>query len=82
VGEALNETAFGNGLVARGKHYLMFGHQLVTNPTMKARERLLQSDIMFGGAIFLSGNVNVFEAGPGVRNFKVNLNYCLLEINN
>ena len=24
VGEALNETAFGEGLVVRGKHYLLF----------------------------------------------------------
>ena len=24
VGEALNETAYGEGLVARGKHYLLF----------------------------------------------------------
>ena len=24
VGEALNEMAFGTGLVARGKHYLLF----------------------------------------------------------
>ena len=32
VGEALNETAFDKGLVARGKHYILFDFNLVRLP--------------------------------------------------
>lgn len=43
VAEALNEQAFGQGLVARGKHYLVFGKRTTENPTVEGRERFLQA---------------------------------------
>lgn len=43
VGEALNETAFGKGLIARGIHYLAIGSKNPpTEPTAEANERFLQ----------------------------------------
>ncbi|XP_055376537.1 lysosomal alpha-mannosidase-like isoform X1 [Condylostylus longicornis] len=43
VGEPLNETAFGDGLISRGKHYLLVGRSdLNRAPTAKAEERFLQ----------------------------------------
>lgn len=41
VGEALDEEQFNNGLIARGKHYLVFGSQSET-PSVVSRERILQ----------------------------------------
>ncbi|XP_055923548.1 lysosomal alpha-mannosidase isoform X2 [Eupeodes corollae] len=40
--EALNETSYGNGTVARGHHYLFVGSQNKDSPTSKARERFTQ----------------------------------------
>jgi len=42
VGEALNESAYGQGLVARGKHFLFFGPRSGLNPSLQAQERFLQ----------------------------------------
>lgn len=42
VDEALNETSYGKGLIARGQHYLVFGNKLDSNPSLKAQERFLQ----------------------------------------
>lgn len=50
--EALNETAFGKGLVARGKHYLIFGSQTSQQPTLKGRERLLQNRVLVSNWLF------------------------------
>lgn len=52
VGEALNEQQFGRGLVARGKHWLIFGKKTVTNPTLKAWERLLQNEVLMSNWLF------------------------------
>lgn len=46
VDEALNETAYEQGLVVRGKHWLHFGRNTNQSPTMKARERLLQNQVL------------------------------------
>lgn len=46
IAESLNETAFGKGLVARGKHYLLFGKKTTQSPTMEGRERLLQNQVL------------------------------------
>ena len=43
VGEALNETAFGQGLVARGKHWLQFSN----DKHMAARRHRLKSQQVF-----------------------------------
>jgi len=43
VEEALNETAYGKGLVARGSHYLILGSsQLDQSPTIQSTERFTQ----------------------------------------
>jgi lysosomal alpha-mannosidase len=50
--EALNETAFGKGLVARGKHFLVFGAKTTQHPTLKGRERLLQNRVLVPNWLF------------------------------
>lgn len=52
VGEALNETEHGQGLVARGKHYLIFGSKSTTNPTLQGQERLLQNHVLMLNWLF------------------------------
>lgn len=42
VGEALNETAYGHGLVVRGQHYLTFGSKTKAIPAIQAQERYVQ----------------------------------------
>ncbi|XP_041778570.1 lysosomal alpha-mannosidase-like [Anopheles merus] len=57
VGEALNETQFNNGLVARGKHWLMFGGSPITNagtPTQAAKERFLQNKVHLPSWVFVA----------------------------
>lgn len=50
--EALNETAYGKGLVARGKHYLIFGSKTSAHPTLQGRERLLQNQVLVPNWLF------------------------------
>lgn len=53
VGEALNETSYGDeGLIARGKHWLVFGKKTAVSPTLKARERLLQNQLLMSNWLF------------------------------
>ncbi|XP_050094316.1 lysosomal alpha-mannosidase-like [Anopheles aquasalis] len=57
VGEALNETQFGSGLVARGKHWLIFGKSsavTVKGETQKAKERFLQRNVHLPSWVFLT----------------------------
>ncbi|CAO1353625.1 unnamed protein product [Diamesa tonsa] len=54
VAEALNETAFGKGLVARGKHYLIFGAKTTKSPSLEARERFLQNEILLPNWLFFN----------------------------
>ncbi|KAJ6646687.1 Lysosomal alpha-mannosidase [Pseudolycoriella hygida] len=48
VGEALNETAYGEGIIARGKHYLIYSRK--TNQI--GQERLLQNEILMSNWLF------------------------------
>lgn len=50
--EALNEQEFGRGLVARGKHWLVFGQKTGTHPTLKAIERLKQNEVLMSNWLF------------------------------
>ncbi|XP_055640599.1 lysosomal alpha-mannosidase-like isoform X1 [Toxorhynchites rutilus septentrionalis] len=59
VDEALDERAYGKGLVARGKHYIMFGSKATSNPTLEARERFLQNQILLPNWVFLSDTTDV-----------------------
>lgn len=55
VGEALNETAFGEGLIVRGTHYLTFGSKRLTgSPTMEAQERFIQMKKLIPSWLFFS----------------------------
>lgn len=58
VEEALDERAFGRGLVARGKHYVVFGAKKTSNPTLQARERFLQNQILLPNWMFFSDTTN------------------------
>ncbi|XP_055592932.1 lysosomal alpha-mannosidase-like [Uranotaenia lowii] len=51
VGEALNETAYGKGVVARGKHYLMIGSKKTQT---EDKERFLQNQILTPAWTFFS----------------------------
>lgn len=46
VDEALNETAYGQGIVVRGKHWVHFGRSTNLSPSLKARERLIQNQLL------------------------------------
>lgn len=52
VDEALNETAYGQGLVARGKHWMIYGRKNNQSPTLEARERLLQNQVLLSNWLF------------------------------
>lgn len=54
VGEALNETSYGTGLIARGKHYLLFGTKRAQMMPVQVRERILQNHVMMPAWMFLS----------------------------
>uniref|UniRef100_A0AAG5DR66 Alpha-mannosidase n=1 Tax=Anopheles atroparvus TaxID=41427 RepID=A0AAG5DR66_ANOAO len=54
VEEALNEKAFGKGLVARGKHWVVFGAKQSASPTPEARERFLQNRMLLPNWLFFS----------------------------
>lgn len=54
VGEALNETAFGTGLIARGKHYVVFGKKDKPSPNLVAQERFLQNEVLVPVWLFFS----------------------------
>uniref|UniRef100_A0A1A9ZH71 Alpha-mannosidase n=1 Tax=Glossina pallidipes TaxID=7398 RepID=A0A1A9ZH71_GLOPL len=62
VEEALNETAYGHGLIARGTHYLMVGFsQKNDSPTQKALERFAQLEVTLPTWKFFSKTNYTFE---------------------
>ncbi|XP_030079136.1 lysosomal alpha-mannosidase isoform X2 [Drosophila hydei] len=55
VGEALNETEYGEGLIARGKHHLFVGQSLQRpDVSLKAIERLVQLETLLPSWKFFS----------------------------
>lgn len=62
VSEALNEEAYGQGLIARGKHWLIFGKKTTTSPTLKGRERLLQNQVLMSNWLFFNDMDGVTQA--------------------
>lgn len=55
VGEALNETAYGKGLIARGKHYIVFGSKDAgIRPSVVANERFAQLNTLLPAWLFFS----------------------------
>jgi hypothetical protein len=61
VGEALNETAFGKGLVARGQHFVMVGVISGDSPNMAAQERELANRKHLPPWLFFSQGGTSFE---------------------
>jgi lysosomal alpha-mannosidase len=61
VDEALNETAFGKGLVARGRHYVMAGALNGSSPNMAAQERELANRKLLSPWLFFSPGGTSFE---------------------
>jgi hypothetical protein len=55
----LNETAFGQGLVARGKYWLIYGKHSEQSPTLAARERLLQNQVLMSNWLFFDDASNL-----------------------
>lgn len=48
MGEALNETAYGKGIIARGKHWLIY----TGRPNQIGQERLLQNKVLMSNWLF------------------------------
>lgn len=44
--------AYGEGLIARGKHWLVFGKKTNQSPTLKGRERILQNQVLMSNWLF------------------------------
>jgi hypothetical protein len=61
VDEALNETAFGKGLVARGRHYVMAGALNGVSPNLAAQERELANRKLLSPWLFFSQGGTSFE---------------------
>lgn len=62
VDESLNETAYGQGLVARGTHYLIMGSsQLDNSPTTQSLERFTQLEVTLPPWKFFSDSKYSFE---------------------
>ncbi|KAM8717605.1 hypothetical protein ACLKA7_004323 [Drosophila subpalustris] len=69
VGEALNETEYGRGLIARGKHHLFVG-QSVLRPdvSLKAVERLVQLETLLPSWKFFS-NMSAYSDKEWLASF-------------
>lgn len=52
VDEALNETAYGDGLIVSGKHWLVFGKKSTQSPTLESQERFLQNRLHLSNWLF------------------------------
>ncbi|XP_058121282.1 lysosomal alpha-mannosidase-like [Anopheles ziemanni] len=71
VGEALNETQYGAGLVARGKHWLYFGSsQKAVSPTLHAKERFLQNKVLLPSWTFVNSVDSVLSYDDYLSNFR------------
>uniref|UniRef100_A0A6P4EAE6 Alpha-mannosidase n=1 Tax=Drosophila rhopaloa TaxID=1041015 RepID=A0A6P4EAE6_DRORH len=69
VGEALNETEFGDGLIARGKHHLFFGRSTDREGvSLKAIERLTQLEKLLPTWKFFS-NMEAYSADKWKTSF-------------
>ncbi|XP_053673280.1 lysosomal alpha-mannosidase-like [Anopheles nili] len=71
VGEALNETQYGAGLVARGKHWLFFGtaHK-DASPTLQAKERFMQNKKLLPSWPFVSPADNTLTFDDYLSSFR------------
>ncbi|XP_037910288.1 lysosomal alpha-mannosidase isoform X2 [Hermetia illucens] len=89
VEEALNETAFGSGLIVRGQHYLVLGPPTGGIPSTKAQERFLQMEKLLPNWLFFSNadqwsysewRSNLSNIGLGIsQSLPQNINLMTLE---
>lgn len=79
VAEALNETAYGKGLVARGKHYLFFGTKNSKSPSLQAQERFLQNEILLPNWFFFNevSSMSFDEWSKKYTNFHTSISLAL-----
>jgi len=69
VGEALNETEYDKGLIARGKHHLFFGQSsLRPDVSLKTIERLVQLETLLPSWKFFS-NMNDYSDKQWLTSF-------------
>jgi len=61
VGEPLNEFAFGEGLVVRGRHYITAGAINGDSPNLAAQERELANRKLLSPWLFFSPGGTSFE---------------------
>lgn len=70
VGEALNEFAFGKGLIARGSHYMVFGgKKQLTTPSIETYERVLQLQTLLPSWLLFS-NVSDLSYSDWEKTYK------------
>lgn len=80
VGEALNETEFGEGLIARGKTHLFVGQSyLRADVSLKAIERLVQLETLLPSWKFFS-NMELYTSDQWLSSFTntVSTPICLI----
>lgn len=77
VGEALNETAFGTGLISRGKHWVVFGKKGLPSPNLEAQERFLQNEVLIPAWLFFSNASGMsFDDWANKFNNEVSVNFA------
>jgi lysosomal alpha-mannosidase len=75
VGEALNETAFEQGLVSRGRHYVMAGPINGVSPNLAAQERELANRKHLSPWLFFSPGGTSFEDWSANYKMEVRIQY-------
>lgn len=68
VGEALNETAFGKGLVARGKHYLIFSDLVTPDCDFGCQHRTLGEQLMLQPILSFNPSTDSTQAWKNTLN--------------
>lgn len=68
VGEALNETAFGKGLVARGKHYLIFSDLITPDCDFGCQHRTLGEQLMLQPILSFNPSTDSTQAWKNTHN--------------
>ena len=61
MAEALNEQAYGKGLIAKGKHYVMAGSTSNKSPSLAAQEREVAQQKILSPWLFFTATELKFE---------------------
>ena len=76
VAEALNEMAFKTGLIARGKHYVMFGSTNGDSPSLAAQERDVAQRKILSPWIFFTPTELEFKDWQTTYKMEVSFRKC------